>query len=137
MNSPEDTFDLSFRVVVYNDDGNWAAHALELDIVGAGETPDEAMSELISAIECQVTFALQSGDPSLMDHEAPPEIIALWEEAKCNSVRTIFAGDASRSTRPARAVSASSSDGPLAKFYGLTGEKLEDLRNHPMELVCG
>jgi hypothetical protein len=142
MKTSDQTFDLSFRVVVYRDGDDWAAHALELDIVGCGDTPDHAWKELIAAIECQVSFALQTGDPSLIFKESPAEIVALWEETNRKSVEELFSpspspSPSSRGTRPTRDQTTLKSDGPLAKFYGLSGRKLEDLRKHRMELVCG
>jgi hypothetical protein len=138
MNSSDQTFDLSFRVVVYRDGDDWCAHSLELDIVGCGDNPDQAWSELIASIECQVSFALQTGDPSLIYKQAPAEIVDLWEATNRKSVEELFSSShSSRGTRPSRSQKQVQSDGPLAKFYGLSGRNLDDLRKNRMELVCG
>jgi hypothetical protein len=137
---PEEIFDLSFRVVVYRDGDVWTAHSLELDLVGSGETSEEALSELSEMIDCQVTFAMQAGDASLIYHEAPPEIFELWEEAECRKKKCLFAA----AVPPGRLSvirdgnEHTEEEGPIAKFLGLTGRRLDDLRRTPMDLIpCG
>jgi len=137
MNPHDDTYDLSFRVVVYRDGDFWDAHALELDIVGCGETPDEALDELIELIECQVSFAIQTGDPSLINQEAPPEIVALWETARSKAIEELFATPAERTSLAHRSNFGKGAEveGPLAKVFGLDERKLEKLRDSPLELL--
>ncbi len=138
---PQETFDLSFRVAVYHEGGEWVAHALEADIVGCGGTPEEALKELHDSIECQVSFALQTGDLSLIQHEAPREIVTMWEEVNRRAMEAMFSlPRPARKDRPAKGRRSASAgkEAPQAKFLGLTGSRLEALRKTPLEPVnCG
>ena len=120
-------FDLSFRVAVYPDEGEWLAHALEADIIGCGSTPDEAIEELRELLECQISFALKRGDLSLIQHEAPAEIVTMWETAIRQAMDSVF----TRQGVPEKSM-------PRAKYLGLTWKRIEVVRKMPLELVpCG
>jgi hypothetical protein len=67
------------RVLGYLEDGEWAAHCLETDLVGRAKTFREAMKELVELTEMQVSFALQTHQPSLLDHPAPPHVWQTYE----------------------------------------------------------
>jgi hypothetical protein len=70
---------LSFRVLGYmSDDGMWAAHCLETDLVGHGKTFNKAISNLIELTEMQVSFAFQTNQPSLLYHPADPKIFDIY-----------------------------------------------------------
>ena len=138
MNSLDHITDLSFRVVVYRDDADWVAHALEADLVGYGRSPEEAAKELFEALECQITFAFQMGDPSLIEKEAPEDIVRLWETTRKETVHSIFTQPAtSRQVNIKTGKKTKAPLGPLAKFYSLSGEDLDSFRKNRMELVCG
>ena len=138
MNSLEHITDLSFRVVVYRDDADWVAHALEADIIGYGSSPEEAAKELFEALECQITFAFQRGDSSLIEKEAPEDIVRLWESTRKETIHSIFSQPAmSRQVEIETGKKTESLPGPLAKFYSLSGQDLDAFRKNRMELVCG
>ena len=65
---------LSLQVLGYEDHGEWAAHCLETDLVGRGRTFREALKHLEELTEMQVSFAVQTNKPALLDHPAPPDI---------------------------------------------------------------
>lgn len=65
------------RVLVYQEDGEWVAHLLEMDLVGTGETPDAAETELFQAFEAQLTYCSQNNLNPLFP--APKEFFDLWD----------------------------------------------------------
>ena len=75
-------FDLTFRVLVSKEDDEYIAHALEIDLVGTGTTPEEAQKDLKESILCQITFAAQHNDSGLLGHAAPPDYFERWEKAQ-------------------------------------------------------
>ena len=97
-------YDVLLRVLVYEENGEWNAHALEMDVVGSGPTPEKAEAELRDAIFSQISFAAQMNDVDLIVHPAPKEYFTRWKEAQqltltglfskspdvCKKVRAIF-----------------------------------------------
>lgn len=79
-------FMLALRVLGYRDEGQWAAHCLETDLVGYGDTFDAALKELSELTEMQVSFAFHKNQPSLLDCPAPTGII----EAYNASLRSVL-----------------------------------------------
>jgi len=75
MMSGREDFVLILRVLGYQEDGPWAAHCLETDLVGYGDTFDEAIDELKELTDMQVSFAFFKNQPSLLDHPAPPWVL--------------------------------------------------------------
>lgn len=74
-------YDFQLRVLLYREDGEFVAHALEMDLLGYGKTEAEALRDLKGLIESQVTFARQMNDDTLLDFPAPKELFARWEKA--------------------------------------------------------
>lgn len=138
MQSPDQPLDLSFRVVVYREGEEWIAHSLEADIVGCGATKDEAVSALDEALDCQISFAFQMENPALLEREAPPEVMALWDEAWHEAIQSVFAHWApQRNIQPDKAEADVELAGPLALYHRRSGQDLEALRNSRLEPVCG
>ncbi len=72
----DDFSQLQLRVLGYkSDDGKWAAHCLETDLVGYGKTFRKAVDDLIELTEMQISFAFKMEQPSLLYHPAPLHII--------------------------------------------------------------
>jgi predicted RNase H-like HicB family nuclease len=70
---------LMTRYVIYPEDGCWVAHSLELDIIGCGETPREAVEELKSNADAHLSYArFANTDPF---RAAPKKIQNLWQKA--------------------------------------------------------
>jgi predicted RNase H-like HicB family nuclease len=67
--------------VIYRDGDHWVSHCLELDIVGQGSTPAEALRQTIELCEMQVHEALAAGDIESIIRPAPPEYWALFYKA--------------------------------------------------------
>ncbi len=68
--------------VVYQDDKWWISHCLELDIVGQGETPEEAIAQSLELCRLQLDAAMEDGDIESVIRPAPKEIWALFYRAK-------------------------------------------------------
>ena len=76
--------ELSFRVLLYKEDGEWTAHALELDLIGSGESEDSALADLHKAVGCQISFAIQKKDISMLSREVPKEYFVRWKESRAS-----------------------------------------------------
>ena len=78
------------RVLLYQDwDGVYVAHALETDLIGEGNSPNKAMIDLKNAMEAQITFAIQMGEPGMIGRRAPDDIVARWEKANKQSIKDL------------------------------------------------
>lgn len=72
-------FSMKFKVVFYRESGRFIAHALEFDLIGDGDTHEEALECLGKAIGMQVDFAMESTNgPAVLFRQAPPEIVAMF-----------------------------------------------------------
>lgn len=74
-------YDFGVRVLISKEDGEFCAHALELDLLGYGKTEHRAIGELLEAIRCQISFGRFKNDDSLMSFQAPKEFYDKWEAA--------------------------------------------------------
>lgn len=73
---------VTVSVLGYIEDGCWVAHALEMDIVGVGETWEQAQAVLFENIEAQVSFAKYRGDDSLIFQPAPAHMFQKFREVR-------------------------------------------------------
>ena len=74
---------LSFRACVYpspDQPGYYAAHCLELDVVGEGKSVEEAMSNLLEVIETQLESCQDNGAQLL--YFAPNDVWQKYNAAK-------------------------------------------------------
>ena len=71
---------LNLRVLGYLEDGHWAAHCLEMDIVGFGSTFHKARKHLQELIEIQLGFAMYKNQPELLNHPAPARLFELYAQ---------------------------------------------------------
>lgn len=88
-------YNLQIRVLIYREDGEWVARALEMDLLGFGKTEREAVAELQRAIEAQISFAHQTSDASLINFPAEPEFFKRCEVAQKKAMRCEILGDKS------------------------------------------
>ena len=88
-----DKIRLDFQVLIYPEDDFWIAHCLETDLVGEGDTADEAMQTLIDISNVQIQAAIDAGDLASIFSPAPPD---LW--------RAYAVGKEKQSKRPKRAI---------------------------------
>jgi predicted RNase H-like HicB family nuclease len=69
--APHPAFHLD--VLLYREEGEWVAHCLQLDLVEAGATPEEAEAALAGVIRAHIEYALADNDMEHLFHPAPPE----------------------------------------------------------------
>jgi hypothetical protein len=74
--------DVTLNVLGYQEDGEWVALALEMDLRGYGQTFTQAQEELDSLIEAQFSFAAKKGQPELIWHKAEPKYWRRFYDAK-------------------------------------------------------
>ncbi len=79
MKEKKENTTLYLRVLGYQeDDGSWAAHCLETDLVGYGDNFEKALDNLRELLKMQVSFALYKNQPALLDRPAPIEIFEAY-----------------------------------------------------------
>ena len=92
-------YDFPLRVLLYKEDGEFVAHALEMDLLGHGETHKSAISALKDMILCQITFAHQKKDAGLLSFPAPKEFFDRWEKARAAALKSEVIEDKSLSVK--------------------------------------
>ncbi len=75
-------FDLSLRVLVYEEDHQCHARCLEMDLVGVGRSEKDALKRLTGLIHDQISFALFKNDHSLILFPSNESYVKRWEEAQ-------------------------------------------------------
>ena len=86
-------YTIQIRVLIYQEDAEWVARALEMDLLGYGDSPKAAVEELKQAIEAQISFAHQMNDDSLIPFRAEEEYFKRWEDAQRNALRREILGE--------------------------------------------
>jgi len=80
MKSAKRETTIPIRVVVYRDEGSWVSHALDMDVVGCGDSEQEAFDQMRDAVESQITFCRQKKiDP--IQH-APRKYFEMWTQVQ-------------------------------------------------------
>lgn len=75
---------LRLRAVTYREDDYWVAHSLEMDVIGVGNTEEEAVQELKGNSEAQLSFALFKGVNPF--RPAPQKFQKMWDEANLSAL---------------------------------------------------
>jgi hypothetical protein len=70
------------NVVIYRDEGEWCALALEMDVRGYGATADAAMADLVDMLRAQVSFAIHNGHPESVWQRSEDRYWEMWERAR-------------------------------------------------------
>ncbi len=73
-------FNVPLRVLFYREDDAVIAHCLEFDLIGDGETHEEAMQSLADAIAVQIAEVLESKNVDNLFHPAPGEYFRMFAE---------------------------------------------------------
>jgi hypothetical protein len=63
---------ITFSVLGYEEDGEWVALALEMDLRGYGATFDNALADLADLVAMQVSFAFHKNQPEMIWKPAEP-----------------------------------------------------------------
>ncbi len=79
---PVPEIQLDLRVLGYEEDGDWIAHCLEMDIRGYGKDFDEAFADLYDLVRMQVGFAVQRNELCLLDQPAETKYIMAFEDTR-------------------------------------------------------
>jgi hypothetical protein len=121
-------YDIQIRVLICKEDGEFAARALELDLIGYGKTESEALEELKRAVEAQISFAHQMRDSSLIGFPAEKEFFDRWDESQRQIIQGQILGDKSIKLK-AKAI-----------VLSITREEIKSLQSQPFkkanDLVC-
>ena len=80
-------YDYHIRVLLYKDSGEWVAHALEMDLVAYGDSVQAALKELNELVSCQISFAHQKRDDSLIYFPADKALFERWEVAHASALK--------------------------------------------------
>lgn len=73
-------FAISLRVLLWEEEGDVYAHALEVDLLGSGRTEQAALDDLLEALDTQVSFLALHNDKGAIPHPAPQEDFDRWEK---------------------------------------------------------
>lgn len=73
---------IPLRVIFYREDGAWIAHSLEFDLVGDGDTPGAALSNLSEAIQLQVRAAIDCNNMKNLFKPADGKFFAMFAAGK-------------------------------------------------------
>lgn len=80
----EFTFSKQLHYLIHTADGEQVAHCLDMDLVGSGETDEDAIAELNCAVRAFVFFAVkaQTSDIEGLSKRAPERYWEMFEQAK-------------------------------------------------------
>ena len=78
---------LNLRVLGYREESQWAAHCLEMDLVGFGPTFHKARKHLEDLIGLQLDFAIYKNQPELLNHPAPARLFELYAQLQEECLR--------------------------------------------------
>jgi len=81
--------ELNLDVLLYREDGEWLAHCLQLDLVEAGPTPDEAEENLTGVIQHHIQWAIEDDDMEHLFHPAPADVWKRFFGAQVKGFREI------------------------------------------------
>ena len=79
--------DLTLNILGYQEEGEWVALALEMDLRGYGPTFDDALDELDELVTMQLGFAQTKAQPELIWKPAEPVYWGLFEGARRDRLR--------------------------------------------------
>jgi hypothetical protein len=84
-------FSTQLNYLIHHVDGDYVAHCLDMDLVGTGDTTDEAIEELNTAVRALVYFALKTDTFDILSlcNRAPKDYWGMFDEAKRTSGATV------------------------------------------------
>ncbi len=74
--------DVTISVLGFQEDGEWCALALEMDLRGHGQTFAEALEDLRDAMTMQIGFAQFKGETEMIFHPAEPMYFSLFAQVR-------------------------------------------------------
>jgi predicted RNase H-like HicB family nuclease len=79
----------TLRAVLYQEEGEWVAHCLDLDIVATAPTRDQAAKQLVEAVTAQIDYARDHQNYAYLYRPAPLEVWQRLAEAIQGGLPTI------------------------------------------------
>ena len=76
-------------VLGFEEEDQWVAIALEMDLRGYGTTFEEALAELEELVEMQISFSHFKRDPDLIFHPAEPTYWRLYAQVNQYHLRAL------------------------------------------------
>ena len=73
----EDRWSFVFSILLRKQEDLWIAHCLELDLVAAAPSMQDAETDLLSIIDEQVQYCVTNNNMENLFHDAPKEV---WDE---------------------------------------------------------
>jgi len=87
-------YEIALNVIGYQEDGEWVALALEMDLRGYGGTFQEALNDLDDHISMQVSFATQKENHDMIFHPAEAIYFQLFAQIREERLRSLGEIDA-------------------------------------------
>ena len=81
--------DVTVSVLGFQEDGEWCAVALEMDLRGYGKTFDEALEDLNDAMTMQISFAQYKGETDMIFHPADPTYFSLFAQVRNDHITAL------------------------------------------------
>ena len=81
--------DVTVSVLGFQEDGEWCALALEMDLRGYGRTFDEALEDLHDAMTMQIGFAQFKGETDMIFHPAEPTYFSLFAQVRNDHIMAL------------------------------------------------
>ena len=75
-------YEVNVNVLGFEEDGQWCALALEMDLRGYGETFEEALKDLDECVKMQISFARFKDNTELIFHPAEQKYFELFARAQ-------------------------------------------------------
>lgn len=82
----------ALRVLMYEEEGEWIALVLEMDLRGYGATEEEALREVGDLVVNQIAFAKFKGQPELIWHPAEDKFFSQYNEESREELRRAVFG---------------------------------------------
>ena len=73
---------LPLRIVFYKEEGAWIAHCLEFDLIGDGDTQQEAVQQLCEAIVLQMEATIEHKNPANLFTPADGKFFEMFAAGK-------------------------------------------------------
>ena len=73
---------LELRAVFYKEGGVWFSHCLEMDVIGHGETKEDALKMMAEAVSLQIVTSLKLGNPANIFMPADARFFEMFASGK-------------------------------------------------------
>ena len=84
--------DVTVSVLGFQEDGEWCALALEMDLRGYGQTLEDALEDLNESMTMQIGFAHFKGRTDMILHPADPVYFSLFAQVRNDRIMALAKG---------------------------------------------